>query len=60
MGIVGKSFKNKINGNIFFVKESFIEGNEEYYIVGDVGVQGGVCVSKEIFEKIYMPYLETI
>lgn len=60
MKLVGKMLKSKINGKLFYVAESFIENNKQYYKVCEPGTKNYIAVSKEWFEIGYMQNLEVV
>ena len=58
--MVGKTFKSKINGIVFKVVESFVDGYAEYYKVREVATGRTVLADKLWFENGIMQNLEEV
>ena len=57
---VGKTYKSKINGNLFYVKELRMDCGQELYKVVDTGVGKNNYISKDWFEHGIMQNLEEV
>ena len=57
---VGKTYKSKINGNLFYVKELFTDCGQELYAVVDMGEGKIKHVGKGWFEHGIMKNLEEV
>lgn len=57
---VGKTYKSKINGVLFYVKELLIDCGQELYAVVDVGIGKIFYIGKDWFEHGIMQNLEEV
>lgn len=57
---VGKKYKSKINGNLFYVKELRTDCGQELYAVVDMGVGKINYIGKGWFEHGIMQNLEEV
>lgn len=60
MNCIGKTYKSKINGALFYVKELRTDCGQEMYVVVDMGVGKINYVGKGWFEHGIVPNLEEV
>lgn len=58
--MVGKTFKSKINGALFYVEELKNDNGNEYYILVDMASGNRIASSKGWFENGIMQNLDIV
>lgn len=58
--MVDKTFKSKINGNLFYVSEKIEKHGREYYILTDLTCGGDIAIDTAFFDLFILQNLEDV